>query len=173
MPVPNTNRRKEPRFRVGWTATLTCYSADHEENVEARVTEISMNGARLQLKSLQVGPHHIVIGSESIRFTLKLSRPETAFSAPVSIVWYSSGREKDSFDIGVMFLQSSDKRRAAVEKLWLVLPLNPIVFSAKLSRFWTFPRGSSTAVMRSKDYKAILFDIDGTLLDTLEDMPIR
>lgn len=119
MPVwkPNIDRRKEPRFRVGWSATLTCYLADHEESVEARVTEVSMNGARLQLNSLDIGPHHIVVGGESIRFTLKVSLPEAAFSAPVSIVWYSSGREKNSFDVGVMFAQSSKERRAAIEKL--------------------------------------------------------
>jgi hypothetical protein len=114
---PNVNRRKEPRFRVGWTATLTCHSAGHEEIVETRVTEISMNGARLQLKSLKIGPHHIVTGSESIRFTLKASLPQLTFCAPVSIVWYSSGREKDSFDVGVMFLQSSRERRAVMEQL--------------------------------------------------------
>ncbi|MDR3556198.1 MAG: PilZ domain-containing protein [Syntrophobacteraceae bacterium] len=114
---PNVNRRKEPRFRVAWTATLTCHSAGPEEIVETRVTEISMNGARLQLKSLKIGPHHIVVGGESIRFTLKASLPQATFCAPVSIVWYSSGREKDCFEVGVMFLQSSRERRAAIEKL--------------------------------------------------------
>lgn len=113
----NINRRKEPRFRVGWSATLTCYSADREESVEVKVAEVSVNGARLQLRSLKIGPDHIVVGSESIRFTLKVNLPETAFSAPVSIIWYSSGREKDSFDVGVMFLQKSDERRAAIGEL--------------------------------------------------------
>ncbi|MDA8306820.1 MAG: PilZ domain-containing protein [Deltaproteobacteria bacterium] len=114
---PHINRRKEPRFRVSWSARLTCYSADSEESVEARVSEISIHGARLQLKSLKIGTHHIAVGSESVRFTLKVSLPEAAFSAPASIVWYSSGREKDTFDVGVMFLQSSDQRKAAIEKL--------------------------------------------------------
>ena len=113
----NVNRRKEPRFRVAWPAKLTCHLADLVESVETRVSEVSMNGARLQLKSLEVGAHHIVVESESIRFTLKVDLPTAAFCAPVNIVWYSSGREKDSFDVGVMFLQSSDSQKAAIEKL--------------------------------------------------------
>ncbi len=113
----NVNRRKEPSFRVAWPATLTCHLADMVKSIETRVSEVSMNGARLQLKSLEVGPHHIVVESDSIRFTLKVNLPTAAFCAPVNIVWYSSGREKDSFDVGVMFLQSSDTRRAAIEKL--------------------------------------------------------
>ncbi|MGC8492887.1 MAG: PilZ domain-containing protein [Syntrophobacteraceae bacterium] len=117
MPVGKLERRREPRYRVGWSATLTCYSSDEEESVEAKVVEVSRNGARLQVHSLQAGPHHIVVQSESIRFTLKVDLPEAAFSAPVSIVWYSSGREKDTFEVGVMFLNTSEEHREDMGKL--------------------------------------------------------
>lgn len=115
--TPKVNRRTEVRYKVAWPATLNGHLADQVESVEARVTEISKNGARLQLGSLSIGAHHIVVESESIRFTLRVNPPEAAFCAPVSIVWYSSSRDKNSFDVGVMFLQNSDERRAAMEKL--------------------------------------------------------
>ncbi len=114
---PNINRRKEPRFRVGWTATLTCYSADTEESIEAKVTEISINGARLQLKTLKIGRHHLVVGGDAIRLTLRVTLQQIAFCAPVAVVWYSAGREKESFDLGVKFLFTADEGRAAIEKL--------------------------------------------------------
>ena len=121
----NVNRRKEPRFRVAWPATLTCHLAGQVASVETRVTEVSSNGARLQMESLEVGSNHIVVASESIRFTLKVNRPTAAFCAPVSIAWYSSGREKDSFDVGVMFLQNPAERTAAIEKLLADDALDP------------------------------------------------
>lgn len=111
------NRRQRPRFKVGWAGTLTCLFPDHEENVEVRVTEVSTTGARLELKSLKVGPHHIVVGSESSRFTLKVGLPEAALWTPVRIVWYSTDQEKDLFNVGVMFLQTTEERRAVIEKL--------------------------------------------------------
>ncbi|MDR3570290.1 MAG: PilZ domain-containing protein [Syntrophobacteraceae bacterium] len=114
---PKINRRKEPRFRVVWPATLTCHAGDREQSVEAKVCEISINGARLQLRSLTIGPHHIVIESESLRLTLKVSLAAAAFCAPVEIAWYGAGREKNSFEVGVMFLQSGDESRAAIKKL--------------------------------------------------------
>lgn len=127
-PNVNVNRRKAPRFKVDWTATLTCYADGHEENVEVRVSDVSISGARLQLKSLQIGPLHLVVSNESTRFTLKVSLPEGAFWSPVSIVWYSSGREKELFDVGVMFLSGSEERKAAIEELMANVALEPDQF---------------------------------------------
>ncbi|MGA2937242.1 MAG: PilZ domain-containing protein [Syntrophobacteraceae bacterium] len=112
-----TDRRQAERFKVAWAGTLTCLFLNHEENVEVRVTEVSATGARLELKTLNVGPYHIVIGSESSRFTLKVSLPEAALWTPVRIVWYSTDQEKDSFNLGVMFLHASDEHRAAIKRL--------------------------------------------------------
>ncbi|MGA2400260.1 MAG: PilZ domain-containing protein [Syntrophobacteraceae bacterium] len=110
-------RRGSERFKVGWAGTLTCFFPCHEENVDVKVTEISATGARLELKALKVGPYHIVIESESSRFTLKVSLPEAALSTPVRIVWYSSDPDRDTFSVGVIFLQTSEERRATIEKL--------------------------------------------------------
>ncbi len=110
-------RRGAERFKVGWAGTLTCFFPDHEENVDVRVTEVSATGARLELATLKVGPYHIVIGSESSRFTLKVSLPEAALSTPVRIVWYSTDQEKDIFNLGVFFLQTSEERQTTIERI--------------------------------------------------------
>jgi hypothetical protein len=122
---PIVNRRKEPRFRVGWSATLTCNLADLEESVGAKVTEVSLNGARLLLRSLKIGPHHIVADGESLRLTLKVNLTQGAFVAPVRVIWYSTSREKGSFDVGVTFMQSSKEHRAAMESLISTVALAP------------------------------------------------
>jgi hypothetical protein len=111
------DRRRAERFKVGWLGTLTCLFPNHEENVEVRVTEVSSTGARLELNTLKIGQYNIVIGSESSRFTLKVSLPETALWTPVRIVWYSTDQEKDLFNVGVMFVQTSEERRASIERL--------------------------------------------------------
>jgi len=111
------NRRQAERFKVGWVGTLTCLFPSHEEDVEVWVTEVSATGARLELKTLKVGPYHIVIGSESSRFTLKVSLPDAALWTPVRIVWYSTDQDKDLFNVGVMFLQISEERRMTIERL--------------------------------------------------------
>ncbi|HYA40523.1 MAG TPA: PilZ domain-containing protein [Syntrophobacteraceae bacterium] len=110
-------RRQSERFKVGWVGTLTCLFQNHEENVEVRVAEVSSTGARLELETLRIGQHHIVIGSESSRFTLKVNLPEAALLTPVRIVWYSTDQEKDLFNVGVVFVQTSEDRRASIEKL--------------------------------------------------------
>ncbi|MGO9019046.1 MAG: PilZ domain-containing protein [Syntrophobacteraceae bacterium] len=112
-----TDKRKAERFKVAWNGTLTCLFPNHEEDVEVRVTEVSTAGARLELKTLKVGPHHIVIGSESSRFTLKVSLPEGAIWTPVRIVWYSTDQEKDSFNLGVMFLHASEELLTTIKRL--------------------------------------------------------
>ncbi len=114
---PGTDKRQAERFKVGWAGTLTCLFPNHEENVDIRVTEVSTTGARLELKTLKIGSYHIVIGSESSRFTLKVSLPEAALWAPVRIVWYSTDQEKDSFNLGVMFLHASEELRATLKRL--------------------------------------------------------
>ena len=81
------------------------------------MTEVSTTGARLEIETITFGPYHIVIGSESSRFTLKVSLPEAALWTPVRIVWYSTDQEKDSFNLGVMFLHASDEHRAAIKRL--------------------------------------------------------
>jgi hypothetical protein len=112
-----TDKRQAERFKVAWAGTLTCMFPNHEENVEVNVTEVSTTGARLELKTLKFGPHHIVIGSESSRFTLKVSLPEAALLTPVRIVWYTTDQEKVSFNLGVMFLHASEEHRAAIKRL--------------------------------------------------------
>jgi len=111
------DRRQSERFKVGWSGTLTCIFPNHEEDVEVRVIEVSTIGARLELETLKVGPYNIVIGSESSRFTLKVSLPDAALWTPVRIVWYSTDQDKDSFRVGVMFVQTSEEHRATIEKL--------------------------------------------------------
>ena len=110
-------RRRSQRFKVGWAGTLTCFFPNHEENIGVRVAEVSATGARLELKALTVGPYHIITGSESGRFTLKVSLPDVALSAPVKIVWYSTAREGDTFNLGVFFLQTSEERKTTIEGL--------------------------------------------------------
>jgi hypothetical protein len=114
---PGTDKRQSARYKVAWPGTLTCLFPGHEENVEVRVTEVSTTGARLELKTLKFGPYHIVVGSESSRFTLKVSLPEAALWSPVRIVWYSTDQEKVSFNLGVMFLHASEEHRVAFKKL--------------------------------------------------------
>ena len=111
------NRRQTERFKVAWTGKLTCLFPNHEENVEVKVTEVSTTGARLELKTLTFGPYHIVAVSESSRFTLKVSLPEAAIWTPVRIVWYSTDQERDSFNLGVMFLHASEEHLAAIKRL--------------------------------------------------------
>ena len=111
------DRRRSERFKVGWSGTLTCLFPNHEEDLDVRVLEVSAVGARLELETLTAGPYNIVIGSESSRFTLKVSLPDAALWTPVRIVWYSTDRDKDLFRVGVMFLQTSEEHRAAIEKL--------------------------------------------------------
>ena len=111
------DRRQADRFKVGWSGTLTCLFPNHEENVDVRVIEVSSIGARLELETLKAGPYNIVIGSEMSRFTLKVGLPEAALLTPVRILWYSTDRDKDAFKVGVMFLQTSDEHRAAINKL--------------------------------------------------------
>jgi len=113
---PGKDKRQEQRFKVRWTGMLTCLFPDREQDVEASVTEVSAGGARLELKSLEVGPYNVVIGSESNSFTLKVSLPDAAISVPVRIVWYSTDQERDLFNLGVMFLQSGE-RAVEIEKL--------------------------------------------------------
>ncbi len=116
-PKPSRERRHSERFKVGWAGTLTCLFQNYEENVDVLVTEVSAHGARLELKTLKVGPYHIVIGSESSRFTLKVSLPDAALWTPVRIVWYSTDQERDLYNVGVMFLQTSEELRAIIERL--------------------------------------------------------
>ncbi len=110
-------RRRAERFKVGWPGKLTCYFPDREENTEVKVIDASSRGARLELKSLKVGMCNIVIGSESTRFTLKVSLPEAALSIPLKIIWYSTDQERDAFNLGVMFLDTSEEVQRAIEQL--------------------------------------------------------
>jgi hypothetical protein len=110
-------RRRAERFKVRWTGKLTCYFPDCEENAEVRVLDISSLGARLELKTLKIGTHNIVIGSESTRFTLKVSLPEAALSIPLKIIWYSTDQERDAFNLGVMFLKTSEEVQRTIEEL--------------------------------------------------------
>ncbi len=112
-----TDKRQTERFKVAWTGTLTCLFPNHEENVEVQVTEVSATGARLELETLTFGAYHIVMVSESSRFTLKVSLPEAAIWTPVRIVWYSTDQENDSFNLGVMFLHASEELRATIKRL--------------------------------------------------------
>jgi hypothetical protein len=48
---------------------------------------------------------------------LKVSLPEDALSTPVRIVWYSTDQEKDIFNLGVFFLQTSEERQTTIEKI--------------------------------------------------------
>ena len=111
------DRRSEERFKVAWAGTLTCFFPDHQEDIDVRVTEVSSKGARLELETLKAGSYHIVIGSESSRFTLKVSLPEAALSTPVRIIWYSTDQERDIFNLGVFFLQTSEERRSTIDKI--------------------------------------------------------
>jgi hypothetical protein len=110
-------RRRSQRFKVAWAGTLTCFFPNHEENVGVRVAEVSATGARLELDTLKVGPYHIVIGSESSRFTLNVSLPDVVLSAPVKIIWYSAGQAGDTYNLGVFFLQTSVERRTSIDRL--------------------------------------------------------
>ncbi len=110
-------RRRAERFKVEWAGTLTCLFPNYEEDVEVMVREVSTTGAGLELKSLKVGPHHLVTGSESSRFTLKVALPAGALWTPVRIVWYSTEQERATFKVGVMFLKTSEEHRSAIEKL--------------------------------------------------------
>ena len=111
------DRRSAERFKVGWAGTLTCLFPNHEENVQVRVTEVSSTGARLELRSLQIGHYSIVIGSESCRFTLKVSHPEAALSIPVRIVWYSTDQERGVFVLGVLFLKTSSEIQKTIRSI--------------------------------------------------------
>ena len=114
---PSKDRRRAERFKVGWSGTLTCLFPNHEEDLEVRVLEVSAIGARLELETLKAGPYNIVIGSESSRFTLKVSLPEATLSTPVKIVWYSTDQERDTFNLGVFFLQTCEECRTTIERL--------------------------------------------------------
>ncbi len=111
-------RRHVERFKAGWTGELTCYFPDREVNTEVKVLDISSLGARLELKTLEVGTYNIVIGSESTRFTLKVSLPEAVLSIPLKIVWYSTGRERDAFNLGVVFIETSKQVQRTIEELF-------------------------------------------------------
>jgi c-di-GMP-binding flagellar brake protein YcgR len=117
MAVWKIERRRAERYKVGWTGKLTCYFPDHEENIEVSVVEVSSGGARLEVETLQVGQYHLVIGSESSRFTLKVNLPEYAISVPVRIIWYSTAREKDAFNLGVIFLKTSAKVQETIDRI--------------------------------------------------------
>lgn len=119
------DRRRAERFKVGWVGKLTCYFPDNEEDVDVRVAEISTSGARLELDTLEVGRYHIVIGSESARFTLKVAMPAAALSIPIKIIWYSTDPERDSFNLGVMFLKASEDVRRTIEGL--LAGLSPVM----------------------------------------------
>ena len=109
-------RRRAERFKVLWTGKLTCYFPDHEENIEIKVVEVSTDGARLEVDTLKAGPYHLVIGSESSRFTLKVSLPDAALSIPIRIIWYSTHQERDTFNLGVLFLKTSTEVQKTIEK---------------------------------------------------------
>jgi hypothetical protein len=110
-------RRRTERFKVVWPGRLTCYFPDHEEDVEVRVIEVSLDGARLEMETLKAGKYHIVIGSESSRFTLKVSHPEAALSIPVRIVWYSTDQERGVFVLGVLFLKTSSEIQKTIRSI--------------------------------------------------------
>jgi hypothetical protein len=110
-------RRRAERFKVGWTGKLTCYFPDHEENIDIRVVEVSSEGARLEVETLRVGQYHLVIGSESSRFTLKVSLPEYALSVPIRIIWYSTDQERDTFNLGVLFLKTSVEVQTTIDAI--------------------------------------------------------
>jgi hypothetical protein len=111
------NRRHNERFRVKWAGTLTCLFPSQEENVNVKVTEVSVAGARLELQTLKVGPYNIVVGSELTRFTLKVSLQAAVLWTPVRIVWYSTDQERDLFNVGVMFMPTSDELNVTIERL--------------------------------------------------------
>jgi hypothetical protein len=117
MAVWKIERRRSERFNVSWTGTLTCYFPGHMEDIEIKVVEISTGGARLEVKSLEVGQNHLVLGSETSRFTLKVSLPEYAVSVPIRIIWYSTAQEKHVFNLGVLFLETSTEVRGTIGRI--------------------------------------------------------
>ncbi len=110
-------RRRKERFIVNWPGTLICLFPNYEEEVRVKVSEISATGARLELENLKVGPYHIVVGSDSSRFTLKLNLPDGTVSTPIRIVWYSMDEGKRHFNIGVLFPQLTGTGLNAIEKV--------------------------------------------------------
>lgn len=117
MAVWKIERRRSERFRVAWTGKLTCYFPGRMEDIDIRVVEVSAGGARLELETLEVGQNHLVIGSDSCRFTLKVSLPEYALSVPIRIIWYSTAQERHAFNLGVLFLETSSEVQATIEKI--------------------------------------------------------
>ncbi len=118
MGILGLERRQSKRYDVDWLGTLTCVFPNREENIDVKVSEISLTGARLQIEKLRVGPYHLVVGSESSQYTLNIRLPEgMVISTPARIVWYSMDEENRHFNVGVLFLQSADGSRAMIEEV--------------------------------------------------------
>jgi hypothetical protein len=111
------DRRRSERFKVAWAGRLTCYFPGLVEDIEVKVMEISAGGARLEVETLEIGINHLVVGSESTRFTLKLSLPEYALSVPIRMIWYSAAQDKHAFNLGVLFLDTSAEVKETFDKI--------------------------------------------------------
>ncbi len=105
----SSERRQTRRYEVNWQGTLTCLFPNYQADVTVRVSEISLTGARISIEKLQVGPHHLVLESDTGRFTLTVDLAERDVKIPISIIWYSMTKDELYFNLGVLFLNHEDR----------------------------------------------------------------
>ncbi|MDY0042240.1 MAG: PilZ domain-containing protein [Desulforhabdus sp.] len=100
---PFTERRHRKRYTVHWNATICCLFPEAKEELQAEVVEISLQGARILLPRMQVGPYHLIVDNQEEQLKLNIHLPEGSVRSSVMIRWYNLLDEERLFSIGVEF----------------------------------------------------------------------
>lgn len=104
-------RRRSKRLKVEWNALLNCVFPGCEENLETKVLETSLTGAKLALERLQIGSYHLVVGNSDPKFKLTIPLQEGSFVSPVAIRWYNWSDEERCFSVGVEYICPEEENR--------------------------------------------------------------
>jgi len=113
---PFTERRFRKRYVVNWGATIACCFRDIEEELQAEVVEVSMQGARILLPRMQVGPHHLLVDNQADQLELNIHLPEGAVRSGMVIKWYNLLDGDRLFTVGVEFFNMPDDSKTLLKE---------------------------------------------------------
>ena len=113
---PFNERRHRKRYMVNWDATVCCSFPNVEEKLQAEVVEISMEGARILLPQMQVGPYHLLVDNQSDQLELKIPLPEGPVRSQIIVKWYNLLDDDRLFTVGIEFLNMPDDSKSLLKE---------------------------------------------------------
>jgi hypothetical protein len=83
--------------------------------VQVAVDEVSLNGVRLQLQRMQVGPYHLLVGETPEECELAIDVPQGLVKSTVRFQWYNQPQSEGFFVVGAELVNMEQESRQTLE----------------------------------------------------------